>query len=496
VADGLPLRRLGVLSGANLFAAYRAADVFVLPTLEDNLPNTMIESVAAGTPVVGYATGGVVDVVGSGACGVVVECGDVGALSAALADLILDDTRRALLRRRCEAYARTHLTLASQACAYTALYSELLGRRRTSQQPSSSSHVITALQHHEAELDSTLQANRSGASQRHADPNHGPMERLDFPAVRVISRLGTQLLEMRADLARLQGELESVHHRWRETRETLHDVGRQLRARVEQGAAERAAEQLVRTAERRVLRITSRRLMKRVAIYGAGDAGRRAWEALARCGSVDIVGFVADHASGGKTLLGSPVHPLSWATPERADLVAVASVEPEGAVNALVGAGVGQPRLVILPMSADDNALSEFVTRRFPDPLAAILSSAPPGTALRVGIFGTGAAGLKVWEALAEIDTVETAWFADNNAAQHGRALLWVDVIAPARVPECGVDAIVIGSMARQPIREQLLGLGIRDQRILTPDVQATVDEIRQQLALSLRRIAQERVAA
>lgn len=42
---------------------YSAADVFVIPTLEDNLPNTVIESLLCGTPVIGFPVGGIVDMI-------------------------------------------------------------------------------------------------------------------------------------------------------------------------------------------------------------------------------------------------------------------------------------------------------------------------------------------------------------------------------------------------------------------------------------------------
>lgn len=43
--------------------AYNSADVFVLPAKEDNLPNTVLESLCCGTPVVGYNVGGMSDMV-------------------------------------------------------------------------------------------------------------------------------------------------------------------------------------------------------------------------------------------------------------------------------------------------------------------------------------------------------------------------------------------------------------------------------------------------
>lgn len=46
-----------------LAICYSAADVFITPSLEDNLPNTVMESLACGTPVVAFTTGGIPDMV-------------------------------------------------------------------------------------------------------------------------------------------------------------------------------------------------------------------------------------------------------------------------------------------------------------------------------------------------------------------------------------------------------------------------------------------------
>jgi glycosyltransferase involved in cell wall biosynthesis len=62
-----PQYHLGKLSSTpQLVQAYNAADVFVLPSLEDNLPNTVMESLACGTPVVAFDTGGLPEMITHG----------------------------------------------------------------------------------------------------------------------------------------------------------------------------------------------------------------------------------------------------------------------------------------------------------------------------------------------------------------------------------------------------------------------------------------------
>ncbi len=56
----LPVYPLGYVSDEETIVnVYRAADVFVLPSLEDNLPNTIMEAMACGVPCVGFRTGGI-----------------------------------------------------------------------------------------------------------------------------------------------------------------------------------------------------------------------------------------------------------------------------------------------------------------------------------------------------------------------------------------------------------------------------------------------------
>ena len=51
----------------------RCFPVFILPTLEDNLPNTMVESLCCGTPVISFSNGGMTDYIKTMKNGILVK---------------------------------------------------------------------------------------------------------------------------------------------------------------------------------------------------------------------------------------------------------------------------------------------------------------------------------------------------------------------------------------------------------------------------------------
>ncbi len=59
-----PVVELGYIAGDERLAkVYSAADVFVLPSTEDNLPNTIMEALACGVPCVGFDVGGIPEMI-------------------------------------------------------------------------------------------------------------------------------------------------------------------------------------------------------------------------------------------------------------------------------------------------------------------------------------------------------------------------------------------------------------------------------------------------
>ncbi|HEU4975644.1 MAG TPA: glycosyltransferase, partial [Baekduia sp.] len=88
-----------VPAGPELVAELDAAEVFVLPSLSEGLPHSVVEAMARGLPVVATSIGGLPELLGAGA-GVVVPPGDAGALATALQALARDPRERERLSAR------------------------------------------------------------------------------------------------------------------------------------------------------------------------------------------------------------------------------------------------------------------------------------------------------------------------------------------------------------------------------------------------------------
>jgi glycosyltransferase involved in cell wall biosynthesis len=97
----LPSYPLGYVSNpSRIVSVYNAADVFVLPSLEDNLPNTIMEAMACGVPCVGFHVGGIPEMISHQVNGYVAQERDAADLAQGIR-YVLAEADYATLSREC-----------------------------------------------------------------------------------------------------------------------------------------------------------------------------------------------------------------------------------------------------------------------------------------------------------------------------------------------------------------------------------------------------------
>jgi glycosyltransferase involved in cell wall biosynthesis len=142
-----PITALGRIdSEEQLAALYSVADVFLLPSLEDNLPNVLLESMACGTPVIAHNVGGIPDVVQDGVNGLLTPPDEPGRFAAAIVRLWSDPPSRLKLGAQAQDIRQTH-TLTSQGTAYLSLYRSLEASSSRTDKPSGVCRFLEPGQH-------------------------------------------------------------------------------------------------------------------------------------------------------------------------------------------------------------------------------------------------------------------------------------------------------------------------------------------------------------
>ena len=116
----LPACPLGYVSNPKrIVEVYNSADVFVLPSLEDNLPNTLMESMACGVPCVGFQVGGIPEMIDHKENGYVARYRDAQDLAEGIEYCLGHDLREAAARKAADAYGERQV-----ARQYIALYED------------------------------------------------------------------------------------------------------------------------------------------------------------------------------------------------------------------------------------------------------------------------------------------------------------------------------------------------------------------------------------
>jgi glycosyltransferase involved in cell wall biosynthesis len=130
---GLPIsvRRAGYITDDRFLAAlYSCADLMVVPSAVENLPNTLLEAMACGLPVVALDAGGMADAVQDGVTGYLVGQHDTAGLSKRIRQLLYDSDLRRGMGKAARQLIEQEFTSAIQADRFATLYGETIARRK------------------------------------------------------------------------------------------------------------------------------------------------------------------------------------------------------------------------------------------------------------------------------------------------------------------------------------------------------------------------------
>ena len=125
----LPVYPLGYVSDERqIVNIYRSADVFVTPSLEDNLPNTIMEAMACGIPCVGFKVGGIPEEIDHQKNGYVAAYRDAEDLARGIHWVLQEADYEALSKSAVTKVSRSY-SQQSVALKYTEVYNEALAQK-------------------------------------------------------------------------------------------------------------------------------------------------------------------------------------------------------------------------------------------------------------------------------------------------------------------------------------------------------------------------------
>jgi glycosyltransferase involved in cell wall biosynthesis len=118
-----------ILAGqhSDMPGVYAAMDIFVLPSLNEGLPMTVLEAMAASNPVIATRVGAIPSVIKDGETGLLVDPGDVNGLRDALARLLTDSDLCRRLGAAGHDWVGRNYTSEAMALKYRQMYDEVLG---------------------------------------------------------------------------------------------------------------------------------------------------------------------------------------------------------------------------------------------------------------------------------------------------------------------------------------------------------------------------------
>ena len=125
--EDLEFRSVGHVSDEKEIAAhYSACDLFVCPSRSDNLPNTLLESMACGVPMIGSDAGGIPDMIRPGDTGWLFKSDHPESCAAAITEAIAAQLEWPTMSERCRAIAVREYSFATQTKQYLELFKDLI----------------------------------------------------------------------------------------------------------------------------------------------------------------------------------------------------------------------------------------------------------------------------------------------------------------------------------------------------------------------------------
>jgi len=126
---GLPTHYLGWLyDEVSIALLYSAVDVFIAPSVQDNLPNTVMEALACGTPVVAFNIGGMPDMIEHKNNGYLANPFEIEDLSTGIKWVLEDNNRYLNLCRNARTKVEREFGLANIAKKYLQLYRQIIAQ--------------------------------------------------------------------------------------------------------------------------------------------------------------------------------------------------------------------------------------------------------------------------------------------------------------------------------------------------------------------------------
>jgi len=122
-----PVVPLGYIeSNDKMREAYAASDIFVQASLEDNFPNTVLEAMSCGTPVLAFNVGGIPDIIEDGVTGWLVPSDGSFGLAEKIREIFRNRDMLPRIQAACRKRVEVNYSLGAQARRYQELYRELL----------------------------------------------------------------------------------------------------------------------------------------------------------------------------------------------------------------------------------------------------------------------------------------------------------------------------------------------------------------------------------